>query len=1308
MDYNFYNFNTKDFERMVQALMQKILGNSSLVFGEGPDGARELTYRGKGLFDNNAYDGYWVIQAKFKSRSDNSDDFVWVKTNYNKEINKFRDKKRNLDIPQNYIFFTNVALSGVSKVGGIDRMQAEIQKDKELINNIIIVSYDSICCLLDNNRDVATVYSSFLLSGDILGKLFELLSYKEKTITNAMIRFLQREFKDETNAKLVQAGDSNNQIQIEKIFIDLYVDSSSIRDKFLFVSDLVKDSNISHRGERILKKVLIGEAGAGKSTLTQYIVQLYIATFLENSKKGTKITKEFLKKNKEENIIEPYCYRIPFKIVLKDYADWIESSNKEMSTTIVSYLTHLIRKYSSCESFTSNDFIDLLSKLSFIFIFDGLDEVPSTSNRTKVIDEINYFIDYELKDICDAILIATTRPQGYTNEFESDRFEHLSLCELDDKQCLTYINKLLTQIENSSKEHNSILDKLSIAIKDETTRKLMRTPLQSTIMTLLVRGGGEPAHNKFQLFKEYYDTIVKREKQKGMPLIREYERQIREIHYRLAFHLQQTSESSNNPSAYIEFDQFNLFVKDYFLREELFDDTEANRIATDISKSVTQRLVFITEIQSEKIGFVIRSMQEFFAANFILNKNEEEIVDAENEMAKNVYWRNTLLFLIGGIHSSGKKSLLERTISMLLRLNGNDLSPTEAEYQPNSILRSGSWLSLDILREDIFSDSKRYSNLLSNMLSYLFEIPQIESHIQLNNLSEAIIEDWIMKRYIYPSVYNLTVLNNALSLLNNPHYYSSIEKYILGYCSKEKSIIIYLINNYNFSNAKFAKKIFYLFIETYDTQIVLETILCAKYVYSNNILGEDFFDKDSIIGSEITKGKITEILIIYWINLQILYGRPSQNILDLIFNINGIAKKKTEDLLLTDEFEDLIGEWLTIRYKYIKPKIQDNKILFKMIKICQSNKLEYLSAFFLFISTPSNSTLKTAFKLASQKGEYYRNHLFFNIIWVFSLLNKTLNNSTLDIDLFFQQEWSDNNYNIDGNEIKKIYNYMTYAIGWSFTHQRSYSNYIVCFEYIKINNSEELAKQFLLFILGLSDFLKFKGSTITISSEEFALAKDAIKSARLMSLTVDSFYIKYGVVVLLKYSGDSTFIDTISPNYFIDYNEFKRIFKNINDLKIQENHLNSIITTFKISVMEKRFSNIVHFIPIILNKECVQNESFFIFSEKENIKMINCSSDESLYLFLSYLIFSIDTIDLDYATQEINKLYDYNTCSIEIIVKYLSTLDFKRKWCCDFIILIINLLKDRMDINIELNSLCYSYLKKLNESTKTHLALLLQ
>lgn len=58
------------FERLSQALAVRVLGPGVEVFGEGPDGGREATFRGRLPYPNpiEPWDGYGVLQAKYKAK----------------------------------------------------------------------------------------------------------------------------------------------------------------------------------------------------------------------------------------------------------------------------------------------------------------------------------------------------------------------------------------------------------------------------------------------------------------------------------------------------------------------------------------------------------------------------------------------------------------------------------------------------------------------------------------------------------------------------------------------------------------------------------------------------------------------------------------------------------------------------------------------------------------------------------------------------------------------------------------------------------------------------------------------------------------------------------------------------------------------------------------------------------------------------------------------------------------------------------------------------------------------------------------
>jgi len=176
MSYNFYEFNPYDFENLVQALFQRILGGSSLVFGLGADGGRELTFRGKSSFESPevVYDGLWLVQAKFRARDiHDHDQYEWIKTQFISEIRKF--ESGNYPTPDQYIFVTNAVLTPGYQRGGRDKMEKLIEFYHHLIPHIYIVAYDELCAFILNNSDVRKAYAHFLHPEDRFEQILELL-----------------------------------------------------------------------------------------------------------------------------------------------------------------------------------------------------------------------------------------------------------------------------------------------------------------------------------------------------------------------------------------------------------------------------------------------------------------------------------------------------------------------------------------------------------------------------------------------------------------------------------------------------------------------------------------------------------------------------------------------------------------------------------------------------------------------------------------------------------------------------------------------------------------------------------------------------------------------------------------------------------------------------------------------------------------------------------------------------------------------------------------------------------------------------
>lgn len=89
------------------------------------------------------------------------------------------------------------------------------------------------------------------------------------------------------------------------------------------------------------------------------------------------------------------------------------------------------------------------------------------------------------------------------------------------------------------------MERLKKASTEEASARLMRSPLQVTIMTTLVDQIGTPPEDRWRLFHEYYEVIYKRERERPIPaaeLLRLHKANIDTIHHQVGFLLQVESE----------------------------------------------------------------------------------------------------------------------------------------------------------------------------------------------------------------------------------------------------------------------------------------------------------------------------------------------------------------------------------------------------------------------------------------------------------------------------------------------------------------------------------------------------------------------------------------------------------------------------------------------------------------------------------------------------------------------------------------------------------------------------------------------
>ena len=770
MSYTLNNLGARNFEHLVQALSKKIIGEGVSIFGNGPDGQREATFKGKAPYPSNSdsWDGYWIIQAKFKEPNTKKADYLWLKECFESEMSTFKEKKAvGKPLPDNYLFFTNIVLTPVAEKGIKDKIDSVSKQYQTLIPNIHIIGADDIAKFLDGHRDVATSYASYILSGDILSRLYEHVTNQDTERQNAFFRYLTQAFDDDYCSRMEQEGKvTDEKISIDKVYIDLNFKFEETENKGKFIAhaidvgnEIYRYSTLEHQKTKHNKKfkitnkyVLKGSAGQGKSTVCQFLAQIYRATFIKNfSGMFSSKQEDFINRICADGISLPTCHRVPIRIELRLYSSWIINRQKEnKSIDLVTYISSVIADKSS-QKFDNETLRLYFKKYSWAFFFDGLDEVPETSNRKELMDEINRFMEIELRQAdTDALFFATTRPEGYVGEFSKSNFTHIDLIPLDRSSCFEYLNKLLTAIEDDSTKRNDYLEILNQGLDNEQIAFMMKTPLQATIIAILVRAGGEPPRDKYSLFKEYFDIILNRERQKGMGSILNSNQDLVEgVYYLLGYELQKRSSTTEGSDALISLNRMKELIKEKLYLDGIKETApNYNDLLNQTYSIIVHRINFASEIKEGYIGFSIRSMQEFLAAvHIVLTFDDVKLRTVIKDLAKSSYWKNTFIFLVECI-AKMKGYYLDHLIDTVLgELNGSDIN-SEEMCETKSIYY-GSQVAFTLLANNIFKNIPKYENKLCKYIENYSKLEFLDSISSVLTMSDAVkseLTDYLLNK----------------------------------------------------------------------------------------------------------------------------------------------------------------------------------------------------------------------------------------------------------------------------------------------------------------------------------------------------------------------------------------------------------------------------------------------------------------------------------------------------------------------------------------------------------------------------------
>lgn len=485
---------------------------------------------------------------------------------------------------------------------------------------------------------------------------------------------------------------------------------------------------------------LVGGPGQGKSTLSQFLCQIQRANLLGGKTRIDTEVQDVVSSIRDHCVLQNLpietARRFPMRLELARFAKALSSSSESGVSSVLSYVAHLIKERTDYD-IVIDDLRKWLEEYPWLVILDGLDEVPASSNRDEVIAAVrDFLIDIAMCN-GDVLVLATTRPQGYNEDLSPQRYQHRWLTPLSVARALHYGKSLveLTYKHNEQRKRE-VLNRLKKAVKTPSTARLMESPLQVTIMARLLSQVAQPPQERYRLFQQYYKVIYRREMERGVqvlsPLLRDHEANVDAIHHRTGLLLQIESEKARHTDAMITLDEFRSVVVDR-LREEGFSGDSLDNLTDEMTTCATDRLVFLVPSQSDRVGFEIRSLQEFMAAEALMDSSDDLVVERLRAIAPVPFWQNVLLFASGKCFA--ERQWLRHSVSQICGELNDDPQDNLAHYT-----LAGSRMAISLLEDGPAQRQPAYAQALTRTALALLALPEEGVHDRIADVYDPSLE----------------------------------------------------------------------------------------------------------------------------------------------------------------------------------------------------------------------------------------------------------------------------------------------------------------------------------------------------------------------------------------------------------------------------------------------------------------------------------------------------------------------------------------------------------------------------------------
>lgn len=386
----------------------------------------------------------------------------------------------------------------------------------------------------------------------------------QQTFSNRLLEYQVEEYKRNFFSKTILHRAEPKPLNefYQPLFINLH--KKNVADKRVSTSS----------AKRLLNKynyiTVIGSAGSGKSTIVKY---LYTNCFNEGFKIPIKIELRYL--NEFKGSINDYIYNEIFHFQKLGF---------------------------------SNSIIDrLLSSDSFVFFFDGYDELNS-SIKSKTTKDIDSFVQKYPSNK----YVITSRP--YTSVDLLPLFTNFHVCDLEPNEIAAFVKK---QIPNSESELAEKIIKAINKVENRSYNTFLSNPLLLSMFILTFQSYSDIPQKRSEFYDQVFDTLFS----------------IHDAVSKLAYVREKISGLSKDQFEEIlqlfsflsYFEEKFLFPSNYLTDKLDIIKSKKKNLNFDNDKFIDDLQVAIGILNKEGLDYTFphRSLQEYFGALYISKVSPE-------------------------------------------------------------------------------------------------------------------------------------------------------------------------------------------------------------------------------------------------------------------------------------------------------------------------------------------------------------------------------------------------------------------------------------------------------------------------------------------------------------------------------------------------------------------------------------------------------------------------------------------------------------------------------------------------------------